>query len=70
VHQKAVGALDVGGYWRGLRELLTAGVEAGFVRPHNADALLLDDHPGRLLDRLAGWRPPEAPRLWLTTDET
>lgn len=70
VHRKAVGALDVGGYWTGLRRLLTDGVEAGFVRPHNADALLVDGDPSRLLDRLAVWRTPAEPRLWLTSDET
>ena len=70
VHVKPVGALDVGGYWTGLRRLLTDGVEAGFVRPHNADALLVDDDPSRLLDRLAAWTAPEQPRLWLRADET
>lgn len=70
VHVKPVGALDVGGYWTGLRRLLTDGVEAGFVRPHNADALLVDDDPSRLLDRLVTWTAPEQPRLWLRVDET
>ena len=70
VHRKAVGALDVGGYWSGLRRLLTDGVEAGFVRPHNADALLVDDDPARLLDRLATWEAPPERRLWLGPDET
>lgn len=70
VHAKPVGALDVGGYWAGLRRLLTDGVEAGFVHPDNADTLLFDDDPARLLDRLASWRPPARPRLWLTRDQT
>jgi uncharacterized protein (TIGR00730 family) len=70
VHVKPVGALDVGGYWTGLRRLLTDGVEAGFVHPDNADTLLFDDDPARLLDRLAAWSPPARPRLWLTSDET
>jgi uncharacterized protein (TIGR00730 family) len=70
VHVKPVGALDVAGYWRGLRCLLTDGVEAGFVHRDNADSLLLDDDPARLLDRLAAWRPPTLPRLWLRRDET
>src|SRR5215470_7698138 len=43
VHVKPVGALDVGGYWAGLRRLLTDGVEAGFVHPDNAGLLLFDD---------------------------
>jgi uncharacterized protein (TIGR00730 family) len=70
VHVKPVGALDVGGYWSGLRRLLTDGVEAGFVHPDNADMLLLDDDPARLLDRFAAWRAPTHPRLWLRPDET
>jgi uncharacterized protein (TIGR00730 family) len=70
VHLKPVGALDVGGYWSGLRRLLTDGVEAGFVHPDNADMLLLDDDPQRLLDRLAAWSAPASPRPWLRPDET
>jgi uncharacterized protein (TIGR00730 family) len=70
VHAKPVGVLDVDGYWAGLRRLLTDGVEAGFVHPDNADMLLLDDDPGRLLDRLDAWRAPAHPRLWLRPDET
>jgi uncharacterized protein (TIGR00730 family) len=70
VHRKAVGALDVGGYWSGLRRLLTDGVEAGFVRPHNADALLVDDDAARLLHHLATWEAPPERRLWLGPDET
>jgi uncharacterized protein (TIGR00730 family) len=70
VHAKPVGALDVGGYWTGLRRLLTDGVEAGFVQPDNVDMLLLDDDPVRLLDRLAAWRAPARSRPWLREDET
>jgi len=70
VHAKPVGALDVGGYWTGLRRLLTDGVEAGFVHRDHADTLLIDDDPARLLDRLAAWRAPERPRLWLRPEET
>jgi len=70
VHAKPVGALDVGGYWYGLQRLLTDGVEAGFVQRDNADSLLVDDDPDRLLDRLAAWRAPTTPRPWLRVDET
>ena len=70
VHVKPVGALDVGGYWAGLRRLLTDGVEAGFVHPDNAAMLLFDDDPARLLDRLAAWRAPERRGVWLGPDET
>jgi hypothetical protein len=45
-------------------------VEAGFVQRDNADSLLVDDDPDRLLDRLAAWRAPATPRPWLRVDET
>jgi uncharacterized protein (TIGR00730 family) len=70
VHVKPVAALDVGGYWTGLRRLLADGVEAGFVHPESAGTLLVDDDVGRLLDRVAAWRPPALPRPWLRPDET
>jgi uncharacterized protein (TIGR00730 family) len=70
VHVKPVAALDVAGYWTGLRRLLTDGVEAGFVHRHNADTLLLDHDPIRLLDRLVAWQAPPSPRLWLRRDQT
>jgi uncharacterized protein (TIGR00730 family) len=70
VHEKPVGALDVGGYFAGLRRLIADGVAAGFVTAENAAMLLAHDEPGALLDRLAAWRPPRAPRPWLTVRET
>jgi len=70
VHVKPVGALDVHGYWTGLRRLLTDGVEAGFVPANHADTLLVDEDAARLLDRLAAWRGPTTPRLWLRRDQT
>jgi len=70
VHRKAVGALDVDDYWSGLRRLLTDAAEAGFVLPQNADLLLFDADPARLLDRLVAWNAPAAPNLWLRPDET
>jgi len=70
VHVKPVGVLDVNGYWTGLRRLLTDGVEAGFVHANHADTLLVDDDAVRLLDRLAAWRAPTTPRLWLRRDQT
>jgi hypothetical protein len=70
VHAKPVAALDVDGYWTGLRRLLADGVAAGFVRPENEAMLLVDDEPARLVDRMAVWTPPTLPRLWLTPRET
>jgi uncharacterized protein (TIGR00730 family) len=70
VHAKPVAALDVDGYWTGLRRLLADGVAAGFVRPENEAILLVDADPARLVDRMDVWIPPPLPRVWLGPRET
>jgi uncharacterized protein (TIGR00730 family) len=57
IHAKPCGILDVGGYFDPLRTMLDAAVTAGFVRDAHRDMILVDDDPGRLLDRLAAWTP-------------
>jgi hypothetical protein len=57
IHAKPCGILDVGGYFDALRGMLDAAVTAGFVRDAHRDMILVDDDPGRLLDRLAAWTP-------------
>jgi uncharacterized protein (TIGR00730 family) len=57
IHAKPCGILDVGGYFGALRAMLDAAVTAGFVRDAHRDMIIVDDDPGRLLDRLAAWRP-------------
>ncbi len=54
-----MGALNVEGYWNGLRGLIEHAVREGFVSPQYADLLLFADSPAELLDRLADWRAPE-----------
>jgi uncharacterized protein (TIGR00730 family) len=53
IHTKPIGLLDVDGYWRDLLRFLDHAVSEGFVRQAHRDALLVDDDPARLLDRLA-----------------
>lgn len=69
IHRKPVAALDVEGYWRGLRMLLDDAVGAGFVEPARAELLVVETDVEALLDRLAGWTPPAVPRIWLTPAE-
>lgn len=57
IHAKPCGILDVGGYFGALRAMLDAAVTAGFVRDAHRDMIIVDDDPGRLLDRLAAWAP-------------
>ena len=54
LHAKPCGVLDVGGYYAPLLAFLDRGVAEGFVRPAQRAALLVDDEPGRMVDRLAG----------------
>ena len=57
IHAKPCGILDVGGYFDALRAMLDGAVAAGFVRQAHLDMIIVDDDPGRLLDRLAAWTP-------------
>ena len=58
IQAKPAGLLDVAGYWSGLTGFLDHAVAAGVLRPQHREMLLVDEEPGRLLDRLAAWVPP------------
>ena len=62
IHGKPVGALNVEGYWDGLRRMIEHAVRERFVRPEYARLLLFADTPAELLDRFAAWRAPEVLR--------
>jgi uncharacterized protein (TIGR00730 family) len=62
--RKAVGLLDVGGYWRPFEQQLDVSVREGFVTQAGRAQVLLDTEPGPLLDHLVAWQPPAAdPRV-------
>jgi len=52
-HDKPIGLLDAGGFFRPLLELTRQIVEAGFARRENLELVLVDDDAERLLARLA-----------------
>jgi len=62
IHAKPIGALNVEGYWDGLRAVIDHTVRERFVSPAYAGLLLFADTPTDLLDRLAAWRAPEVLR--------
>jgi uncharacterized protein (TIGR00730 family) len=70
IHRKAVGVLNVAGYFEGLKRLLTHAVDEGFVRPEYLGLLLFAEAPAALLDAVAAWRPPALARAWLTPSQT
>ena len=69
IHHKPVALLDVAGYWAPLAQWLDQAVGQRFLRPEHRQTLLIDADPVALLDRLATWEPPRAPK-WLDRDET
>src|SRR6201999_4594747 len=55
IHAKPCAILDVAGYFGALRTFVDGAVAAGVVHPAHRDMVLVDDDPGRLLDRMAAW---------------
>jgi len=53
LERKPVGVLNVDGYFDRLLDFLRHAADEGFIRPQHRELLLVDDDPGRLLDRLA-----------------
>jgi len=68
IHRSPIGILNVAGYFDGLLAFIDHAVAEGFVRPMHREALVIADTPAALLDALAMWKPPDAPR-WLDADE-
>lgn len=68
VHVKAVGLLDVAGYYGPLTRFLDHAVAERFLKEEHRRALLVDDEPEALLDRLTAWRPVTLPK-WIDRED-
>lgn len=64
-HDKPVGLLDVDQFFTPLVRFLDQLVETGFLRPGHRELLLVDDEPGRLLDRMAQFAGPPTRDRWV-----
>jgi uncharacterized protein (TIGR00730 family) len=64
LHRKAVGVLDVAGYWRPLLAFFDHAVEERFLRPEHRRMLLSAEEPGALLDALGAY-VPTAQEKWI-----
>lgn len=69
IHRKAVGILNSGGYFDGLLAFLDTANREGFIPQDSMNALLVEQDPCALLDRLAEYQPPYA-KPWLDLDQT
>jgi uncharacterized protein (TIGR00730 family) len=59
LHSKAVGVLDVEGFFAPLFDLLDHATAEGFVRPEHRALVVTEEDPRRLLDLLEDYRPPQ-----------
>jgi uncharacterized protein (TIGR00730 family) len=62
-HAKPVGLLEVAGFYRPLLDYLTKVAEEGFLKPSSLADIVVDDEPGRLIDRLEAAGPPKELKL-------
>jgi uncharacterized protein (TIGR00730 family) len=69
IHRKALGFLDVAGFYDSLLEFLDRSVDAGFVRAHHRAMAIVEADPATMLRRLSEYEPPTVDK-WLETAET
>jgi uncharacterized protein (TIGR00730 family) len=65
IQQKPCGLLNVEKYWDGLLAALDHAVDEQFVRPENAQLVLVAQTPERMLERLKEWTRPAHIQTWL-----
>jgi uncharacterized protein (TIGR00730 family) len=70
IHRKAIGVLNVGGFYNGLLSLMEHAIEEGFVPAQDRELILEAAEPEVLLDRIFGYEPPAPARKWLQRNQT
>ena len=68
IHRKAVGLLNVAGYFDPLIAFLTHAVDQRFIHAEHWDAVVVDDDIARLIDRLSAATPVRSDK-WLDRSE-
>ena len=64
LHDKAVGILNVNGYFDQILRAIDRMVEEGFLKDLNRDMLLVSEHIEELLERMQNYKPPRI-RKWI-----
>jgi uncharacterized protein (TIGR00730 family) len=68
-HEKAVGLLNVGGYFNPLLAALDHAVTEGFIFPEHRAVLCCEAEPEKLLDAMAAYvHPHAAVKRWMRQD--
>jgi len=63
IHRKAVGLLNVAGYFDSLVLLIDRAIEEGFIVHENRELVVVSESPGELLDKLAQHHLPPVPTI-------
>jgi uncharacterized protein (TIGR00730 family) len=63
IHAKPSGILNVAGYFDGLTRFLDHAVKEGFLTEEHRSAIIMETEPGRLLERMQAYTPPEGEKL-------
>jgi hypothetical protein len=69
IHQKAIGLLNVAGYFDALLACVDRAIAEGFITPDQPRLTVVADQPAALLDGLAQYVPPPV-RPWFGPRET
>lgn len=64
LHQKPIGILNSSGFYTPLIEQMNNMTSRGFLKEVNRDAILIDDNPLKLLDKMKDFTPQPVPK-WL-----
>jgi len=69
LHRKPCGLLNVDGFYSPLERFIDQAVTEGFIRPVHRAAIVVDEDPNRLLERLSTIDMPDVPK-WIRPDES
>jgi uncharacterized protein (TIGR00730 family) len=70
LHSKPCALLDVDGYYSGLASFLDHAVEERFLREEHRAALMVEEDPARLLERLRDFEPDAVTPKWIDREQT
>ncbi len=70
IHRKAIGLLNVHGFYDGLLSLVDHAIDEGFVPPEHRALILEAAEPDVLLDLIGRYEPPPPVVKWLRPDES
>ena len=70
LHRKAVGILDVDGYFDPLLELFERGIREEFIKPEYRAIFVVATEVDAMLDAVARHQPPPPVLKWIGLDET